>query len=324
MLETIYGSSNWKLTVRRESDHVMLLRAVTCDTHAALPDELFGLPVTVLGEKALAPTAQPVSGEELCIRCGREGDWDNRNLQELTLPEPLTEVQNYALYGCSNLRTLHLTDRIRRWGGGCVMNCRSLRRIHLTRIGQKQGESLAVLCGELSDELDVTIREADGGEARLLFPEYAELFEENVPHHQFDYHIDGGGFPYHHTFPGKQLSLRSYDGLWAAYRSTQTEPDTAMRLAYYRLRWPLELSERAEAQYLAYLQQHTEAVLLWQLTQRDTVGLTLLLGRLEPEEAVLHRVCEQARQLGDTAALALLLERQRKAEPRGFDRDFDL
>jgi len=323
-VEVLYGGSNWKLTIRREADHVVLLRAVTCDTHAALPDTLFCLPVTVLGEKALSPTAKPVNGEQVRIVCGREGEWDNRNLQSLTLPEPLMEVQNYALYGCRGLHTLRLSDRIKRWGGGCLTNCRSLYRVELTRVGEKQGESLAVICGELTDELDVTIHGPDGAEARLLFPEYAELFEENIPHHQFDYHIQGGGFPYHHAFPGKQLSLKAYDDLWENYRSTQTEPDAAMRLAYYRLRWPAELSEQAEQQYIAYLRQNVETVLLWQLTQRDTIGLNLLLGECKPEEAALHRACEQARQAGYTEAVALLLERQRKAEPRGFDLSFDL
>ena len=323
-METLYGSSNWQLTIRREQDQITILRAVTCDTHAVLPDTLFDLPVTVLGEKALAPTAKPVSGEEVRILCGREGEWDNRNLQELTLPESLLEVQNYALYGCFRLHTLHLTDRIKRWGGGCVTNCRSLHRIWLTRVGPQQGESLAVLCGELSDELDVTIQEADGSVARLLFPEYAELYEENIPHHQFDYHIQGGGFPYHHTFSGKQLSLRTYDELWEKYRRTQTEPDTALRLAWYRLRWPVDLGDQAGEQYADYLRQYGEAALLWQLDQRDAVGLTLLLKLLEPDATILHRACEQARQSGNTEALALLLERQRSAVPRGFDRSFDL
>lgn len=323
-METVYGSSNWKLTVQRANDHVVILQAVTCDTHAVLPDDLFGLPVTVLGEKALAPTAKPVKGEEVQMICGREGEWDNRNLQELTLPEPLIEIQNYALFGCRSLHTLRLTDRIKRWGGGCLTNCRALRQVELTRVGQRQGETLAVICGELTDELDVTIRETDGSVVRLLFPEYAELFEENIPHHQFDYHIQGGGFPYHHTFPGKQLNLRTYDELWENYRSTQTEPDTAMRLAYYRLRWPVELSAPAEEQYTDYLRQTAEEILLWQLTRNDTVGLSMLLHRLEPGEEILHRACAQARQDGCTEALALLLERQRKSEPRGFDLEFDL
>ena len=54
-METIYGSSNWTLTVRREKDHVVILRAVTCDARAQLPEELFALPVTVLGESMTLP-----------------------------------------------------------------------------------------------------------------------------------------------------------------------------------------------------------------------------------------------------------------------------
>ena len=91
-MEILYGSSNWKLIVRREEDHVVILRGVTCDSRAVLPDELFGLPVTVLGEKALSPTAKPISGEEVRIVCGREGEWDNRNLEDLTLPETVQRM----------------------------------------------------------------------------------------------------------------------------------------------------------------------------------------------------------------------------------------
>ena len=75
---------------------------------------------------------------------------------------------------------------------------------------------------------------------------------------------------------------------------------------------------------MEYLKAHTEEALLWQISQRDGTGLTLLLDKLTPAEAVLHSACEQARREGNTEALALLLERQRKSKPRGFDRDFDL
>ena len=98
-MEIISGLSNWKMIVKREQDHIEILRAVTCDTKAALPDELWGLPVTVLGDHALAYNASPVIGEEIRITCGPEGEWDNRKLQDLTFPAQLTDVKDYALYG---------------------------------------------------------------------------------------------------------------------------------------------------------------------------------------------------------------------------------
>lgn len=324
-MESIAGLSNWKLTLRREKEHIVLLRAVTCDQKAALPDELWGLPVTVLEDHALAPSARPVEGEQVCITCGREaGAWDNRNLADLTLPAHLTEVKDYALYGCRSLHTLRLFDRVDRWGGGCVMNCRNLRKIHLTRVGEKHGEALAFLCDEIHEELAVTLWEANGTETRLVFPEYAEIYEENVPNHHFDYHINGGGHPYHHVFRAKQLDLRVYDGLWAKYLREEHEPDAALRLACTRLRWPTDLSGQAERQYWDYLMSRKEQALLYQLSQRDVFGLKLLLEGLQPEPDLLHRACETARESGSTEAMALLLEKQHKAEPTGFDKDFDL
>jgi len=271
-VETIYGESNWKLTVRREDDHVIILRALTCDEKAVLPDELFGLPVTVLGDHALAYNAAKVAGEELRIVSGQEAEWSNRNLRELTLPAFLTEVRNYALFGCSRLKALRLHDRVDLWGGGCLVNCRELRQLHIKRVGDRQGNALAFLCGEIHDELDVTIDNADGSLARLLFPGFAETYEENFANHFFDYSIAGGGYPYHHVFRQKQLSLQSYDEVWDKYTREQFDRDTALRLAYMRLRWPAQLQPFAEKQYTEYLQQNVKDALLWQLSQKDSEG----------------------------------------------------
>ena len=54
-METVSGVNNWKLVIRREAAGVTILRAETCDRQAALPDTLFGLPVTALGHHALTP-----------------------------------------------------------------------------------------------------------------------------------------------------------------------------------------------------------------------------------------------------------------------------
>ena len=54
-METIPGSGNWRLTLRREAEGVTILRAATCDRRAVLPDTLFGLPVTALGTTPSPP-----------------------------------------------------------------------------------------------------------------------------------------------------------------------------------------------------------------------------------------------------------------------------
>ena len=142
-LESIAGVNNWKLTVRREAAGVTILRASTCDTKAALPETLWGLPVTALGDHALAPGAAEVPGEEVTVTCGAPGDqWDNRALEALTLPPALERVGDYAFLNCGGLKSMALHDAIRQWGGGALMNCRCLDTFRLTRLGPEGDLSL--------------------------------------------------------------------------------------------------------------------------------------------------------------------------------------
>ena len=128
-METIPGSGNWKLTIRREAAGITILRAATCDARARLPETLYGLPVTALGDHALSPPAASAEGEDLLVTCGAgtdPGTWSNRDLEDLTLPRSLERVGDYALMNCGGLRTLRLHDGIGQWGGGGLMNCRRL------------------------------------------------------------------------------------------------------------------------------------------------------------------------------------------------------
>lgn len=326
-METFSGSNNWKLTIRREAEEITIVRAVTCDAAAALPDTLFGLPVTVLGDHALAPTAREVPGETVLITCGLPdsgAEWDNRRLKDLTLPAPLRQVGEYALLNCEAIQTLRLFDDVRLWNGGALMNCRSLRAFHLTRTGEEQGESLAFFNDELSRELDVTILDTAGNTTRLLFPEFVEVYEENCPAHHFDYNIYGAGYPYHHCFRQKRLSLKSYDGLWRGYLGMEHDPETALRLAWWRLRYPVELSEQAAADYRVYLEERAADAVRWLLAERDPGGIRFLLDLAAPDRAALAEACAAAREQGAAESLAILLEEQHRRFPAGEEKRFEL
>jgi len=333
-MQTVSGESNWRLTLRREGDRIAILRAGTPDSRAALPDTLFGLPVTALGDHALAPDRQSVPAEQpgdgaetLLITCGLPdpaADWDNRNLRDLTLPGDLTAIGSYALLNCSGLKTLRLRDGVTRWGGGVLMNCRALDTFHLFRGDGDQGEALAYFAGELSRELDVTIHGPGGTAARLLFPEYTELYEENCPAHHFDYSISGAGYPYHHCFRQKRLSFKEYDALWRDFLGMEHEESAALRLAWYRLRWPVELGETAEAGYRAFLRANAGAALRLLLAEGGADGLPFLLELTEPGREALSAACAQARESGNTAALAVLLEERHRRFPAGLEKSFAL
>ena len=324
-METLFAGSNWRLTIRRRSDGITILHAETCDEAASLPEELFGLPVTELAPRALAAGRTGGPGEEVLLRCGSAaGEWNNRDLRELTLPASLRRVGDYAFMNCAKLRTLRLHDNIAFWGGSCFMNCRELDTFHLTRTGGEQGESLAYIADELSRELDVTITQPDGTVARLIFPEYLELFEENVPNHHFDYNIYGAGYPYHRCFQHKKLQLLSYDLLWPGYLAIEHDPTTAVRMAWCRLRFPVELTEEHAAAYRSFLSDHAGEMLALLLEEKDTAGAAFLLRTVELDKNTLSAGCDLARCLGASQVLAILLEEQHKRFPAGRGKTFDL
>lgn len=326
-METVSGSNNWKLVIRREDDHIVIVRAATCDSRAALPDKLFDLPVTVLGDRALAPTARAEQGEEILVTCGAVSGnevWDNRGLEELTLPRHLERIGDYALLNCTAIHTLRFYDGIRHWSGGALLNCRALEQLHVIRVDERHGESLAYIADELSRELKVTITETDGTTTKLIFPEYVEAYEENFPAHVFDYNIYGAGYPYHHCFHQKQLSFKQYDDLWNGFRATEHESDTAIRLAWFRLRYPTDLLDWARAQYWKHLQENQEETLRWLVAEKDAAGIRFLLCGVTPDRESLAAACQQAREQEAAEVLAILLETQHRLYPVGAEKNFDL
>lgn len=303
-------ANNMELTCRQMGNGIAIERVRTGEKHAVVPEELFGLPVTALGIKAFAPHAD-------------EGAPDHRKIRSITLPETLERVGDFAFYNCFALEEIVLTDRTRYWGGCCLMNCRSLRKIDLA-VSDETSPTLAYFADELMAELDVKLRYADGQMARLIFPEYIESYEDNKPAHFFDFHIYGPGFPYHHAFTKKRLDLGIFDGCWEEMLRRGYEPDCAMRLAFFRLRYPRELTERAAANYRAYLEQNHGMVLGWLLQERDARGLHWYLSGFRPGKEDLSAALERARVMQLPEAAALLLEEQHRRFPAGRMKTFDL
>ena len=324
-METIQGLTNWRLTVRREGDHVTILRALTCDKKAVLPDALFGLPITALSDRALAHGAAGAEGEELLILGGAEAeDWDNRGIRDLTLPRGLQSIGDYAFMNLRAMETLRLWDELRSAGSATFMNCRSFSKIELTRTAATQGPALSSIVRNLQQELDVTIRRSDGNSLRLIFPEYIENYTENTPAHHFELKISGGGYAYHSVFRDKQLSVSDFDALWPGYIAAEHDEDSALRLAYWRLRYPLELADPARLRYEAYLGHKLGAALRFAMQEEDMQGLRQLLplGKEAPE--ILDGALQEARARHLTEATALLLETRRTRPGAGRAKKWEL
>lgn len=325
-MQPVVGQSNWKLACQRTEDGVTILQARTCDTVAVLPSELFGLPVTALGSYALTPGRWKETGGEVFITGSPVMDtehYENGTLCDLTLPKFLQQVGEYTFYNCTDLGTVRLWDSVQFWGGGALMNCRNLNTVFLNRT-EEEGETLFYFADELSRELDVTLLEAGDTVARLIFPEYQEIYEENCPAHHFDYSIYGAGYPYHHCFHQRKLGFSAYDALWKPFLKTEHDDRCALRLAYCRLRWPKELSKAAAEEYRNYLHVHAGAMLRLMLEENAVRDLPFLLRQIRPEKEALSAACGLARRKGMAEAMGILLEEQHRRFPLGVEKTFDL
>ena len=324
-METISGLTNWRLAVTREADGVTILRAVTCDKNAVLPDVLFGLPVTKLADRALAHGAVPLEGEEVRVLGGAESEeWDNRSIRALTLPRRLESIGDYAFMNLKSMETLRFSDALRSIGSASFMNCRLFSRLELTRAALGQGPALASIVHSLPRELDVTVQNPDGSAYRLIFPEYYENYTENSPAHHFELKIVGGGYAYHGVFRNKTLVLSDYDALWRDYIAAEHDDLSALRLAYYRLRYPVELSDRAREQYAVFLRQNMREALRFAMQERDARGLRLLLALGAIDAQTLEFALNESRALRFTEATALLLEQRRGQAGVGRRKTFEL
>lgn len=324
--ETISGSGNWRLTFQRSERGITILQAVTCDKKAALPDELFGLPVIALARKALAPAASEVRGEKLEITCGRaDSEWDNRNIEELTLPRPLVRVGDYAMMNCRSLHTLTLYDNIDALHSSAFMNCRAFKKLNLICEKDAYGPVLSGIVPWLSTELDVSVTTAAGETMRLIFPEFFEAYTESEPTHFFTYTIEGSvAYAYHNIFKSRVLSMQEYDGLWEVYITTDYVQSSALRLAWWRLRHPYGLSESMQEAYSDHVYKNILPAFDLVLKAKDTEGLRLLLKSPALTAQELEHAQSAAREAHLTEAMAILLEEQRRRFSGGRSRSFEL
>jgi hypothetical protein len=116
----------------------------------------------------------------------------------------------------------------------------------------------------------VTIVVGKGRTIRLLFPEFMEIYEGIVRPMCLDYNICGAGYPNHHCF-GKRAEPQDImtdcgKRTWAWNRRVR-----ALRLAWYRLRYPVDWDKPREA-YRAYLADLCSEAVEWLLEQRDPDG----------------------------------------------------
>ena len=166
---------------------------------------------------------------------------------------------------------------------------------------------------------------SDGTSENLVFTlRVREEYTENNAAHHFELKLIGGGYAYHSVFRNKNLTISDYDALWPGYIAQEHDEDSALRLAYCRLCFPVQLSKQALARYADYLRVNMKRALSLALRERDIGGLRMLLALDGFDKEALDAALMESRTLQITEATAILLEKSHTILAAGRSRSFEL
>ena len=276
-----------------------------------VPAVVDGVPVVEIGPYCFAD--KPVTGGTLWPADSTDTHEITGNfVEEVTLPGTVRVVDSAAFYNCRRLRRVTLGPAADSFGSDLFTNCRSLQTLELDAA---PGEPTGLRRLLVAVSADVTV-EFTGG-ARLFYPEYFELLDENTPAHIFNHSIEGEGYRMRQCFaPDGRLDFAAYDASFAQACVGESE-DKLCRLALGRLCLPYNLGDDARADYEFYLTAHPDAAFTLAITARDEAAVKLLVGLGLPTTNAAAYCAQQ----GWSAGAAILLGRRRRPAKKTYDFD---
>lgn len=271
-----------KLDYIEQEDGICICRCYGYEETLVIPEEIGGKPVVALYDYALSgsgPRKKPEQVHQAVIHEEEQGFSEERELsgeflKEVYLPKSLKRIGDYAFYFCRKLHTLHIQGNLQAMGGGVFVWCRSLTRLIFSNVSYEDHGMNGVLA-ELTQELEAEICYEDGTHLRLTFPEYYEESVENTPARIIEIHWHGSGYKYRQCFPETKLDLKRYDELFPYAVANEFVP-TCTQIALNRLMTPVQLSEQAEENYLAFLKEHVEEILTEAVRKEDLMQVQFL------------------------------------------------
>lgn len=262
-----------------------VLRVYAKSGMVSIPDEIDGCPVTEIGAYCFSDVEHLPDSVRETWYTDREEDAAlypliaGGVLESLELPDQVTEIQDFAFYNCKNLRRLQVGSGTRRTGSDIFMNCRCLHELEI-RCGIEEPSGAAALLQQFSSEIEVHfLGSSHGSEAKLLYPEYTESYDEIAPAHIFGRNITGEGFRARQLFDCGVVQLERYDGMLDKI-AAEENGQTVGRLSLLRLLYPVSLRWEKRAEYEKHLRENAFGTAKYFIEMRDLESLQQMCERL--------------------------------------------
>ena len=193
-------------------------------TVLTMPEEIGGLPVRRVARRAFA---------------------GQKELKQITLPDTLVSVGEFAFYGCTGLQFLSLSDTTEDLGDGMIRACGNLRELEL-RVRKGSFRAAKDLLNDTDTALYLRFLFSDG-EALLYFPAFVNDFDEDTMARAIHPRIEGCGYAYREMVTRAAVNFAGYDAMFS--RAAADGVLAALETALSRLQYPYRLSEEARDVY---------------------------------------------------------------------------
>lgn len=226
-------------------------------------------------------------------------------IEEIILPSTIERIGRYAFYNCRNLKRIQFYNTLKDLGAGAFTGCHQVREIDVTFIENEKSCLKEVLI-DLPEEQTLFYHSKDG-EARLVFPEYFEEAVENTPARILETHTHGSGMMYRNCFVQQELKFHQYDERFEWAKGSEFQ-ETLFRLAFSRLLYPYQLSEKAQQKYRAFLKAHFEECAKWSVKNKLEKEIYYLTDHCVEKEEELEILIQEVNRCGAAEVLSYLMD----------------
>lgn len=290
---------------------VRLLRVFGMQNALTVPDTIEDMPVCCIGAYCFADAERlPKNAQIRNTYIGVDEGTKHlhpiagNDLEQITLPDSVTAIEELAFYNCRSLRLIQLGRQTGEIGSDVFMNCRQLS--HLQIRGDISGETGAkAILSRIPWEIQVDFLGVET--ASLIYPEYTESYDEIAPAHIFGRNITGEGFRARQLFQDGKVQLSAYDAMFPKITAEET-PLTVGKIALLRLRYPIGMSGEAKTRYEEKLREVSAEIGVYYCKRRQLSELEYLCREGYLSGMALEQVIDAARSVNWSEGAASLMD----------------